>query len=160
EARELVVKAATGAGLKAVVLAQLRELEKLDPKPSRTREIGRGELQFGQTAEALRIFDLLVKANPGDVEALSDLAVAQQQADRWADALETWQRAYAAAPLTRKKEMLQPMLRVLDRLQLRQRAVELLLKALDEQSDENVRSSLLQDLIAAATRDDLLAWLV
>ncbi len=159
EARELAVKAATGTGQKAVALAQLRELVRLEPKPARLREIGRAELQLGHTDEALRIFEDLARTNPGDLETISDLAMAQQQADRWPDALETWQQAYRAAPSPRKREMLQPLLRVLERLQMHQKAAELLLKAIDDQPDENARASLLQDLIGTAARHDLLPWL-
>ncbi len=160
DAREIAAKAATSANLRPVALVQLYELARLDPRLARTREVGRAELQLGHVGAALRIFGGLVADHPGDPSALSDLALAQQQSENLAAALETWQRAYAASPPARKKEILQPLLRVMERLGKAEAGASLVLRSIEEASDESVRAALLQDLIAMAARDRLLPFVI
>lgn len=160
-AHELAEKAAEADGQRPAAISFLQTLRKLDPKNSAAYalRIGRLELVSGRFDEALRIFTDAEAAHPGDVAALTDLALAQQAADRWYDALATWQRAFDASPPAKKREIAEPLLRVMERLGLFQKGAELLLGTLDAQPDDRARETSLQDLLAFCSRHDLRAWL-
>lgn len=160
-ARELAVKIASADNQKRVAVSRLRELAEIDEarRPRYVRQIGQLQLELGESGDALKTLGDLVAANPGDVDALRDLAFAQQKADRWEEALQTWQRASGVCPPSRKKEILQPLLRVLERLNKNEQAAEVLLKLVDDQVGEAERLNTLHDLTDFCARHDLLDWL-
>ncbi|MEA3187863.1 MAG: hypothetical protein QOD99_1693, partial [Chthoniobacter sp.] len=98
-ARELAVTAARAIGQRDAAVGELRDLMELEParKNFFLRQIGELEMELRHTGAATQIFEELAAANPGSVDALSDLALTLQQAERWPDVLATWQRALAAS---------------------------------------------------------------
>ena len=161
DARELAVKAAEADGQRAAAISLLQELARLHPEnaAASSRRIGQLELAAGHLDEALRIFTAEENAHPGDVDALSDLARAQQAADRWYDALATWQRAFDASPVAKKKDVAAALLRVFERLGLFQKGAELLLGMVDAQNDDRAREAALGDLLTFCKRHELNPWL-
>jgi tetratricopeptide (TPR) repeat protein len=139
----------------------LRKLMQIDPanRLSYLRRLGQVELQSGRSEEALKIFQGLVNDSPGDIEALKDLALAQQRAEQWNEALTTLQKIHSISPASRKKEAISSLLRVYDRLSLRQPAAELLLAQADLEEDLRNRLTVFGDLLSLCTRHDLLDWL-
>lgn len=139
----------------------LRELIRLDPgnRLVYLRRIGQAELQAGRTEEALRIFAEMASANPGHLEALHDLALAQQRAEQWNEALATLQQIYALSPPSRRREAVSALLRVYDRLAMRQPAAELLLAQIDAAHEVKDRFAFFQDLLTHCSKNALLDWL-
>src|SRR4030095_6497106 len=108
--------------------------------------------------DALRIFEEAARNNPG-IETLTDLAVAQQRAERWMEALGTWKKIQALTPASRKREIATSLLRVYERLSMRREAGGLLLEMIDAQTDDKDRFALFADLLAHCTRHAMLDWL-
>jgi lipopolysaccharide biosynthesis regulator YciM len=160
-AGELLVKIEAAGGPSPGVVKQLMELAAIDPanRASYERRAGQFELQGGRVTEALAIFDRLVAENPGNVDALTDLALAQQRAERWPEALATWRQVYAASPVSRRKEALAPLLRVLERLSLHEESAALQLKALEAEPNERERFVLFNDLLGNCQKHGQLDWL-
>lgn len=138
----------------------LIELARLDAanRPSYLRRLGQSQLQAGQIDEALKTFSQIVRENPGDLDALNDLAVAQQRGDQWTESLATLKQLHTLSPASRKHDVVTALLRVYDRLGLRPQAAELLLQQIDTQSDGD-QFPLFADLLAHCTRHGLLDWL-
>ena len=139
----------------------LRELARIDA-PNRTaylRRLGQVQLQSGETEEALRTFQQITQESPGDIDALNDLAMAQQRADQWDQALATLKQVHTLSPAARKREAVTALLRIYDRLALRPQAAELLLQQIDAESETKDRFSLFGDLLTLCTRHGLLDWL-
>jgi tetratricopeptide (TPR) repeat protein len=160
-ARELAAQIASAEGQLDVAMKEMHELIRANPSGERfyRRRMGQLQQESGDVEGALATFVELEKSKPGDVEALGDLALAQQQANRWSDALATWQRAYELSPVSKRRDLLRPLLRAMEHLQLSTKAAELLLKAVDEQSDAGAQSALFQDLLAHCANHHLLPWL-
>lgn len=139
----------------------LRKLMQIDPanRSSYLRRLGQVELQSGRSDEALKIFQGIVDESPGDIEALKDLALAQQRAEQWNEALATLQKIHAISPASRKKDAISALLRVYDRLAMRQPAAELLLAQVDLEEDLRTRLTVFGDLLTLCTRHSLLDWL-
>jgi tetratricopeptide (TPR) repeat protein len=139
----------------------LRKLMEIDPanRLSYLRRLGQAELQGGRSDEALKIFQNIVNDSPGDIDALKDLALAQQRAEQWNEALLTLQKIYTVSPSSRKKDAVAALLRVHDRLAMRQPAAELLLSQVDAEEDLRNRLTIFSDLLAHCTRHSLLDWL-
>jgi predicted Zn-dependent protease len=139
----------------------LRKLIKIDPanRLSYLRRLGQVELQSGRSDEALKIIQGIVDESPGDIEALKDLALAQQRAEQLNEALATLQKIYSLSPASRKKEAVAALLRIYDRLAMRQPAAELLLAQADLEEDLRARLVVFGDLLALCTRHGLLEWL-
>ncbi len=160
-AHEIRVKIQTAAGPSPVAVFDLLRLAEIDPANRDTyqRRAGQLELQAGRIPEALAIFDRLAKASPGNLEALTDLALTQQRAERWTDALASWRQVYALSPVSRKKESFAPLLLTLERLGLHQQSAELQLKAIETEADQRQQFALFSDLLAHCGKHGLLDWL-
>ncbi len=160
-AYELAVKLSSMDGPTPAAVFHLMKLGEIDPanQLSYQRRAGQFELQAGRVTEALSLFDQILKASPGNLDALTDLALTQQRADRWTDALETWRQIYALSPPSKKKDAFAPLLRVLDRLEMHPQAAELQLKAIDGEGGEREQFQLFNDLLAHCSRHGLLDWL-
>ena len=158
---EVLVRLHTMGGPSPVAVFNLMRLAEIDPanRASYQRRAGQLELQAGRIPEALAIFDGLSKASPGSVEALTDLALTQQRAERWPDALATWRQVYALSPVSRKKDAFAPLLLTLDRLGLHDQSAELQLKAIETEADQRQQFSLFSDLLAHCAKHELLGWL-
>lgn len=139
----------------------LRELVDLDQSNRATylRRLGQAELQGGRSDEALKIFRQLVDENPGDPDALNDLSIAYQRAEQWTDALGILQRVYNQSPASRKREAAASLLRVYDRLAMRQEAAQLLLAQVDAEQENKDRFAVFADLLTHCSRHGLLDWL-
>ena len=118
------------------------------------RESAQILLAQGDNDGALAVLTALSEG--GDAAALTDLANAQQQAQRWYDALATWQRLYRSAPTPRRAEILPSLARAMQQLGMHESLRELLWEALEEQ-DGN--AGVLQDLIAAVQSQHQFPWL-
>ncbi len=142
-------------------LAHLDELMKLNPAASATyqRRAAEANLRAGRVEEALRIFTELADENPGDATTLTDLATAQQRADRWTDALATWRKIFAMTPVPRRKESAAAILRIYDRLNLPSDAATLLLQQVEAQTTEHESFAAFQDLLTFCEKHDMLGWL-
>ena len=158
--REFAVTIALGAGDRNGAIAQLHQLAKAAPdrKNEFLLQVARIQTQMGQHDEAIKTLTELAR---GDVPgAAVELANAQQQADRWKDALVTWEKIYGTAKKERRREFLSPLIRVMQRLQLHQRASEILWSAFTEQTEEPGRSTVLHDLIAHCREHGMTNWLL
>jgi tetratricopeptide (TPR) repeat protein len=160
-AQEFIVRLHIAEGTLPAAVTALERLAELDParRTEYRRRAGQLELQGGRVAEALVIFQQLATANPGSIDALTDLALALQRGDRWSDALEAWRRIYALSPISKKKEAFAPLLRALERLEMHGQAADLMLKAIETEPDEREQFAQFADLLAFCTRHDLLDWL-
>lgn len=160
-AGELLVKIESAAGPSPAVVSHLMELARMDPanRASYERRAGQFELQAGRVLEALAIFSRLAAESPGNVDALTDLALAQQRAESWPEALATWRQIYALSPVSRRKEALTSLLRVLDRLSLHEEAAAVQLKALEAEPNERERFNLFADLLSQCQKRGQLDWL-
>lgn len=159
-ARGLFVKIAS-TDQKPEAIVELRELIRLDParETAYARQIGRLEMESGQTDEGIRFFSDLADAKPGDLEVLTDLASALQQAERWDEAAAAWLRAFDLSPASRRKETASPLVHALERLGQYQKAAEVLAKVEDGEPDESRRAGDFQDLLTFCARYELLGWL-
>jgi|GEM_PF-1458604 len=159
-AREALVKIES-AVVKPLAIGQLRELVKLNPpkESAYLRQVGRLQMESGDAPGAIGIFSSLSKSKPGDIDVLTDLASALQQVDRWDESLAAWRQAFALAPVSRRKEIGAPLVRVMEHLGQTHEAAETLAKIADAQSDENQRAAAFQDLLVFCTRYELLGWL-
>ena len=103
-AYELLVKLATADGPAPAAVFHLMTLIEIDPANRATyqRRAGQLQLQAGRVSEALATFEQLVRESPGNLDALTDLALTQQRAERWPEALETWRQVYALSPVSKK----------------------------------------------------------
>lgn len=160
-AREFLVNLAAAESQPHVAVEQLRELMESNPgaRSEYLRRAGQLEIQGGRVDEALRIFSELAAANPGSTEALSDLALTQQRAEQWKEALETWLKIHAITPAPRRKEVNAALLRVYERLEMPREAAALLLRQIDAQGDEKEQLALFQELLAHCNKHRLLDWL-
>ncbi|MEQ1861390.1 MAG: tetratricopeptide repeat protein [Chthoniobacteraceae bacterium] len=139
----------------------LRDLARLDPanRPAYLRRLGQVQLQAGQVEDALTTFRLLVSETPGDLDALNDLAIAQQRGEQWDQALATLKQLHAISPASRKHDVVTALLRVFDRLGLRPQAAELLLQQIDGGGDSQQQFAHFSDLLTHCSRHGLLDWL-
>ena len=160
-AQEVIVKVHAASGAGPLAVAGLAALMESDPanRAAYQRRAGQLEMQTGRVREALTIFEALAKENPGSLDALTDLALAQQRAERWTDALATWNQAHALSPASKRKDTFQPLLRVLEKLELHQQAAELMLRATDAEADARAQGALFADLLSHCAKRGLLDWL-
>ncbi len=159
-AREFLARHSASNGETAYAIAYFRELIGLNP-PGRDgylREIAQLEMQRGAQAEALGIFADLVKSNPGSMDALADLGLAQERAEKAEEAAETWRRVLAVAPAARRREAASSLLRVLERTGGHEEATALLLRGADEAADERTRFARLDELLMYCQRHGRLPW--
>ena len=160
-AHEFMVKLGSADPRNAAAIVHLAELQRLDPahQADYKRRAGQFELQAGRIAEAERIFSELAAANPGNAEALIDLALAQQRGEAWDKALATWQKAYAISPASRKKDAIGPLLRAYERLNRHREAAALLFQHIDSLGDEKEQFAAFQDLLNLCAKHNLVEWL-
>ncbi len=160
-AYELQVKLSSMDAPTPAAVFHLMKLAEIDPanRANYQRRAGQLELQAGRVTEALALFDQILKDSPGNLDALTDLALTQQRADRWTDALETWRQIYALSPPSKKKDAFAPLLRVLDRLEMHPQSAELQLKAIDSEPGEREQFQLFGDLLVHCSQHGLLDWL-
>lgn len=160
-AYEFLVKLQTSSGPSPGAVQNLGELSRIDPanRASYSRRAAQLQLQAGQIPEALAIFEQLAGENPGNVDALTDLALTQQRAERWPDALVTWRQVYAASPVSRRREALTSLLRVLERLDQPQASAEFQLKAIESETNDRERFALFSELLTHCNKNRLLPWL-
>jgi predicted Zn-dependent protease len=162
-ARELLVEIAGETHQRDAAEQRLREIMTLDPARSAVcrRQIAELKLEDGDVEAAIALFTSLCADAPGSAAALADLALAQQRADHWYDALSTWERAYALPGLTpaERTDVRRPLLLVLERLGQFPRGAEVLQAAVDAQSDPAARQDLFLELAAYCQRHDLNGWL-
>ncbi|MDB6155145.1 MAG: Tetratricopeptide 2 repeat protein [Chthoniobacteraceae bacterium] len=161
EAHEFMIRLAGSEPQAPLALRHLEELIKINPagRAGYERRAALIQLQNGATEEALMMFSQIAAANPGNVEALIDLAQAQQRAEQWDAALAVWRQVYASAPVSRKKEALGSLLRVLERLNKDAEAARLLLTQLDAQLELREQFNGFQELLVYCGKHQLLDWL-
>ena len=152
------VNATNGPSPRAV--QDLQKLADLDPanRSSYQRRAGQLELQAGRILEALDIFQELASKNPGNLDALTDLALSQQRAERWNEAVATWQKVYALSPASRKKEAMIPLIRAYEKLDLHAQAAGLQMSAIEAASSDRDRFALFGDMLIYCARHNLLEW--
>jgi tetratricopeptide (TPR) repeat protein len=160
-AYELLVKLQTTSGPSPGAVESLDQLARIDPanRASYDRRAGQLELQAGHIPEALAIFERLAAENPGNADALTDLALTQQRAEHWAEAVATWNQVYALSPVSRRRETLAPLLHALEKLNHPQASAEFQLKAIEAETDDRERFTLFNDLLAHCSKNGLLDWL-
>lgn len=160
-AYELIVKIESTQSQSPAATKSLLSLAAIDPanRANYERRAGQLELQAGRIAEALEIFQRLVAENPGNADALTDLALTQQRAERWTEALATWRQVYAVGPVSRRKETLTSLLRALDRMNLHAESAALQLKSLDTEPGERERLTAFNELLGFCNQHGQLDWL-
>ncbi len=153
-AREFLARHAAANGEGAYAVAYLRELIEINPagRDGYLREIAQIELQRGDHADALAIFAQLAKSNPGSMDALADLALAQERAEKTSEAAATWRRVLALAPAPRRREVSSSLVRVLEKLGAHEEAAALLLRGADEAGDERTRFARLDEVLLYSQR--------
>ena len=159
-AYELLVNLNATNGPSPRAVQDLQKLAELDPanRAGYQRRAGQLELQAGHVLEALDIFQNLASASPGNLDALTDLALTQQRAEHWNEALATWRQIYTLSPASRKKDALGPLLRAYERLELHSQAAALQLSALDAAANDRERFAIFGDLLTYCSRHNLLDW--
>ncbi len=162
-AREFLVTVASDSHRRDLAEQRLREIMALDPsrRAACLRQLAGLEAEDNDLDEALAIYDDLQKSAPGSVEALTDLALAQQRADRWYDALATWERAYALPGLTpaQREDVRRPLLAAYERLdQFPRRRRCCRMPSMRRATSPRARSGS-RNLSAFCHKHDLGAWL-
>jgi len=160
-AHEFLVRLAASESQVPLAVTHLQALIELKPasKDDYLRRIAQIQLESGQVEEALSNYQALSTQNPGNLQALSDLGLAQQRAEHWSDALSTWRQIASLTPPARRREATTTLLRIYARLAMPREAASLLLEQVDSQPDEKARVSLLHELLAHCTKHHLLEWL-
>jgi tetratricopeptide (TPR) repeat protein len=162
-AREMLIAIASETHQRDVAEARLQELVTLDPAGAAgyRRRIALLKLDDGAFDEAIALLSALQQESPGSVAALTDLALAQQRADRWYDALTAWERAYAlpAISAAERTDVRRPMLLILDRLGQYDKGATLLLAAVDAETDPAQKQDRFRELADFCQKHDLTDWL-
>ena len=162
-ARQLFIRVALEAHQHQLAARQLCELIARDPshRPGYQRQLAGLQMETGEFDAALAGYSHLQEAQPGAVEPLTDLALAQQRADRWFDALVTWKAAYALPSLTpaQRADVRRPLLAVYEHLGEFQPAAQLLDHAVDEQPELARKQELFQELSEFCGKHALIDWL-
>lgn len=162
-AREILADTAAAQHNRGAAIKRLAEIATLDRtrKPTVTKRIADLLLEDSEFDGALALLDRLAQEAPGSVEALTDLALGQQRADRWFDALATWERAYALPRLTpvQRANLRQPMVSAYEHLGEFGRAAGLLQAAVETQNDPAARQDLFRELVAFCQIHSLSPWL-
>ncbi len=141
ELREAAARMATAEGDLPTAIEQFESLAKIDPdhQDGYRRRIANLEADRGNIDRALELFHKRAAENPGSADALMDLAGAQQRADDWYRALDTWIAAFSAASPSQRTQMRQPILAIIDRLALARKGVDILADFAIGQADETSR---------------------
>ena len=157
---EFLAKHAVTNGEGAYAVAYLRELIALNPagRDGYLREIAQIALLRGDHAEALEILAQLVKSNAGSMDALADLALAQERTGKTQESVVTWRKVLALAPAPRRREVTSSLLRVLEKVGAHEEALELMLRSADDAGDERTRFARIDELLLYCQRHARLAW--
>lgn len=160
EAVELRISLFLAEGRRLEAVDEYRRLIEIAPgeKTRWLKEIAQLRFALAQPDEALAILQEL--AAGGDASAVADLALGQQRANRWIDALATWESLYNGAKAGKRAELLQPLVQAHLRLGHRERAREVLWLAFIEQQEEGVREAVLKDLLQLCHKEEALPWLI
>ena len=162
-ARQLYVRVATDAHRHDLAERALLELEARDParKMTYARQLAGLEMDDGDFDAAILGYHCVQVEQPGAVEPLTDLALAQQRAERWFDALATWKTAYGLPSLTpaRRAEVRRPLIAAYEHVGEFQPAAELLAQAVDGETELSRRQELFQELSEFCSKHALGAWL-
>ncbi len=119
------------------------------------RRIARHLLDSGLAEEALAAYRNLVAAEPDSPRALSDLADALQRLDRWQDALEIWQQAFANSRPGDRETLLKSYVRALTQVGRPADALALMDAELAFVRDIGRRERLFQEAWEYARRNQL-----
>ena len=162
-ARQWLIRVALEARQHELAAKELRELIALDPpqKLAYLRQLASMQMEDGDFDAAVAGYGELERAQPGALEPLTDLALAQERADRWLDALATWKAAYALPTLTpaQRGGVRRPLVAAYEHLGAFQTAAELLARAVDEEPELARRQELFQSLREYCGKHALLGWL-
>ncbi|MBE7209912.1 MAG: hypothetical protein INR65_02745 [Gluconacetobacter diazotrophicus] len=162
-AREILADVAIARRDHGAAIRRLNEIAALDPKrkPDVTKRVADLLLEDGAFDGALVLLDRRVEDEPGSAEALADLALAQQRADRWFDALATWERAYALPRITpaQRANLRQPLIAAYEHLGRFQQAAQTIQAAVDAQDDLAARQDLFRELVTFSQGHGLTGWL-
>lgn len=158
---EFMASHAATNGDNAAAGLNLRALIALSPagRDGYLRQLAQLEAFTGNLREALRIFEDLSARNPGNPDALADLAGAQERLNQPGLALATWRKAHSIAPPQRKREFSASILRVLQQQEKHQEASEMLLRLVDETADEKEKFARFDELLLHAQQHDQIRWL-
>ena len=158
---EFMASHAATNGDSAAAGLNLRALIALSPegRDGYLRQLAQLETFTGNHREALRIFEDLSARNPGNPDALADLAGVQERLNRQAEALATWRKAHSIAPPQRKREFSASILRVLQQQEKHQEASEMLLRLVDETADEKEKFARFDELLLHAQQHNQIRWL-
>lgn len=128
-------------------IAALERLAVLDPAQAREihRRIGHLELDRTRPEEAEKIFRALLQEQPDDWAAVADIAITQQAAGNWFEALESWRKAWQLAPPSNRRTLRSSILGAVTRLQLPTHGLEFLETAVEQERDPAARSELLHE---------------
>ncbi len=156
-AHEALVRFATESRDRPAASAALTRLAALDAENAARyrRQIGHLRLEAGDTDGAVELFAELCREDPASRENLTDLALAQQRAGNWTEAVAAWERAYrlpARGSSIARAELRGSLVGALERTNEFQRALEVLDAAVEEQTDRAARRSAFRDLLAFATK--------
>lgn len=145
--REELAVALAEAGDSPSAIAEYRLLLDLQPEKARTwqRQIGHLQLDMGAVDEGLATFEALAAGRDDDWQAVADLALAEQRAGNWFQALETWQRASRLAPPDARAGLIPPVLNAAARLQLAVRGLDFLEELAGGERDLRTREDLLRE---------------
>ncbi len=120
------------------------------------RQLGQLQMARENTAQALELFREALRRDPRNVQRLVDLAVAQQRAGLWYEALDSWKKAYDLTGPGAQQAILRPYLAALERLQLNKRARDLLDNALQAAGSEDEKLAIADEMIAFEKRNEML----
>ncbi|MFV0337705.1 MAG: tetratricopeptide repeat protein, partial [Chthoniobacterales bacterium] len=131
-----------------------RQLQALDPENDKDyqRALAGVFLANNQPASAVKILKELALAEPKNPEAWRELALAEQEANLYFDAVKSWEEAHrlmmadSEATVGDRVQFLQPLAKIYRRLQRFDDATELYRVALESITDPTVRALLQQEI--------------
>lgn len=158
---EFMAQQAASAGDHASAVKSLRALAVLHPanRDSYLRQTAQLEALSGNAREAVRIFEDIAKRNPGNPDALSDLANAEERNGQLVESLASWRRAHSIAPPQRKRELSAAILRILQQQSKHEEASDLLLRMVDETPDDKEKAARFDELLLHAQQRNQMQWL-
>lgn len=153
--RTALVEALASAGQIDDALTELQTLMARQPEKGAEFRKRTGDLQLdnGRIEEGLATFAALAESDPGNWQAWSDLALAEQRAGNWFRAVETWQQAWDRAPGDARAGILPSLLNAATRLQRRTDALDFFEKAITGESQTEWRNDLLREAARYASRN-------
>lgn len=153
--RTALVEALVSSGQTDEALQELQTLIVLQPEKAAEFRQRMGQLQLDdeRIEEGLATFADLVESDPGNWQARSDLALAEQRAGNWFRAVETWQQAWDRAPGEARAGILPSLLNAATRLQRSADALDFFEKTIAGESQPEWRNDLLREAARYASRN-------